>query len=136
MQNRPRTFYALLRPPQGKTDPDQVKQYQALLDKFHRFLGEFSPSIDLATQFLAEYENRTQNTTMRYAGILRGFTDWHGEILDIRPLKPRSLPEYVDPKDIEKLIDFIQKRLPTREQLIGIIRWSSLLLIRGSDVVS
>ncbi|MFC2072284.1 tyrosine-type recombinase/integrase [Chloroflexota bacterium] len=47
---------------------------------------------------------------VRYAGIMRGFMDWYGETLDLRPLKPKSLPEYVDPNDVEKLIDFIQNK--------------------------
>jgi len=93
-----------------KLTPDQVIQYRALLDKFHQFLGEFPPSVELATQFLAQYTNRAQNTIVRYAGIIRSFMDWYGETLDIRPLKPKSLPEYVDPKDIKKLIDFIQTK--------------------------
>ena len=33
----------------------QFEQYNLLLDKFHLFLGQFPPSVELATQFLAQY---------------------------------------------------------------------------------
>jgi len=88
----------------------QVTQYRALLDKFHQFLGEFPPSVELATKFLAGYANLARNTMVRYAGIMRGFMDWYGETLNIRPVKSKSLPQYVAPKDIGKLIGSIRSK--------------------------
>jgi len=52
-----------------KLTPGQAVQYRDLLDKFHQFLGEFPPSVELATQFLAQYAIRAQNTMVRYTGV-------------------------------------------------------------------
>jgi len=93
-----------------KLAPGQFDQYKQLLDKFHQFLGEFPPSVELATKFLARYVNHAQATIVRYTGMMRGFMGWCGEDLDIKPRKPKSLPQYVDPKDIEKLIGFIENK--------------------------
>ena len=88
----------------------QHDQYTLVLDKYHQFLGEFPPSVELATQFLTRYANHAQATLVRYAGMIRGFMEWYGESLDIRPTKPKSLPQYVEPSDIEHLIDVIRNK--------------------------
>ena len=77
--------------------PGQFDQYTLVLDKFRQFLGEFPPSVELATQFLTRYTNHAQATLVRYAGMIRGFMEWYGESLDIRLEKPKSLPQYVEP---------------------------------------
>ena len=42
--------------------PGQFDQCTLPLDKYHQFLGEFPPSVELATQFLARYTNHAQAT--------------------------------------------------------------------------
>ncbi|GAH72460.1 unnamed protein product [marine sediment metagenome] len=90
--------------------PGQFDQYTFILDKYRQFLGEFPPSIELATKFLTRYANHAQATLVRYTGIIRGFMEWYGESLDIRPPRPKSLPQYVEPSDIEHLIDVIRNK--------------------------
>jgi len=120
-----------------KLTPDQYDQYTLILDKYHQFLGEFPPSVELATQFLAQYANHAPATMVRYAGMIRGFMEWYGESLDIRPTKPKSLPEYVEPDDIERLIDFIRhkkthKRTVARDLLF--VRFATLTGLRRGEL--
>ena len=117
--------------------PGQFEQYTLILDKLHRFLGEFPPSVELATQFLARYTNHAQATLVRYAGMVRGFMEWYGESLDIRPSRSKSLPQYVEPADIERLIDFIgnkstHKRTVERDVLL--VRFATLTGLRRSEL--
>ncbi|MEE8618624.1 MAG: site-specific integrase [Dehalococcoidales bacterium] len=117
--------------------PGQFDQYTLILDKYHQFLGEFPPSVELATQFLTRYTNHAQATLVRYAGMIRGFMEWYGESLDIRPAKPKSLPQYVEPNDIEHLIDIIRhknthKRTVERDVLL--VRFATLTGLRRSEL--
>ncbi|MFC1905114.1 tyrosine-type recombinase/integrase [Chloroflexota bacterium] len=117
--------------------PGQFDQYTLLLDKYHKFLGEFPPSVALPTKFLAGYTNHAQATLVRYVGIVRGFMEWYGESLDIRLAKPKSLPQYIEPSDIENLIDFIRnknthKRTVVRDILL--IRFATLTGLRRSEL--
>ena len=120
-----------------KLTPGQYDQYTLILDKYHQFLGEFPPSVELATQFLAQYANHAQATIVRYAGMIRGFMEWYGESLDIRPVKPKSLPQYVEPDDIERLVDFIRhknthKRTVERDLLL--VRFATLTGLRRGEL--
>jgi integrase len=119
--------------------PGQLDQYKQLLDKFHQFLEEFPPSVELATQFLARYVNHAQSTLVRYAGITRGFMEWYGEGLDIRPVKPKSLPQYVEPDNIERLIGFIRQKNThkrTVERDILLVRFATLTGFRRSELAN
>ena len=58
-----------------KLTPGQFEQYKLVLDKFWDFLGEFPPSVDLATQFLTRYVHHAQSTRVRYTGMIRGFME-------------------------------------------------------------
>ncbi|MFC2035878.1 tyrosine-type recombinase/integrase [Chloroflexota bacterium] len=117
----------------------QFEQYVQLLDKFHQYLGEFPPSVELATQFLGIYTTRAPSTLVRYAGMVRGFMEWYGETLDVRPPKPKSLPQYVEPKDIDQLIDFIRiknthKGTVTRDVLL--VRFATVTGLRRSELAN
>jgi len=117
--------------------PGQFDQYTLVLDKYHQFLGEFPPSVELATQFLTRYANHAQATLIRYAGMVRGFMEWYGESLDIRPAKSKSLPQYVEPDDIERLIDFIRHKNThkrTVERDILLVRFATLTGLRRSEL--
>ena len=67
----------------------QFDQYTQLLDKFRQFLGEFPPSVELATHFLTRYTNHAQATLVRYTSMIGGLMEWYGESLEIRPAKPK-----------------------------------------------
>ncbi len=117
--------------------PDQYDQYTLILDKYHQFLGEFPPSVELATQFLTRYANHAQATMVRYAGLIRGFMEWYGESLNIRPVKPKSLPEYVEPDDIERLIDFISRKNTHKQTVqrdILLVRFATLTGLRRGEL--
>ncbi|MFC2003149.1 tyrosine-type recombinase/integrase [Chloroflexota bacterium] len=69
--------------------------------------------------------------------MIRGFMEWYGESLDIRPTKPKSLPQYVEPSEIERLIDVIRnksthKRTVVRDILL--IRFATLTGLRRSEL--
>ncbi len=122
-----------------RLSPGQVIQYSELLDKLHNFLGEFPPSTELVTQFLAQYANRSRATLVRYAGILRGFMSWYGEDLDIRPVKPKSLPQYVDPADIERLIDTMRAKKNHKATIardILLVRFATKTGLRRGELAS
>ena len=117
--------------------PGQFAQYTLVLDKYRQFLGEFPPSVELATQFLTRYTNNAQATLVRYAGIIRGFMEWYGESLDIRPTKPKSLPQYVEPSDIEHLIDVIRHKNTHKSTVVRDIlltRFATMTGLRRSEL--
>jgi integrase len=122
-----------------KLTQDQLIQYQRLLDLFHRFLGEFPPSAELATEFLAQYANRSKATMVRYVGIIKGFMDWYGESLDIRVPKPKLLPQYVEPADIEKLADVIENKSTHKDTIVRdilLLRFATLTGLRRSELAN
>ncbi len=117
--------------------PGQFDQYTLLLDKYHQFLGDFPPSVELATQFLTRYTNHAQATLVRYAGMIRGFMEWYGESLDIRPTKPKSLPQYVEPSDIEHLINVIRNKNTHKSTVVRdilLIRFATMTGLRRSEL--
>ena len=117
--------------------PGQFDQYTLVLDKYRQFLGEFPPSVELATQFLTRYTNHAQATLVRYAGMIRGFMEWYGESLDIRPTKPKSLPQYVEPSDIEHLIDVIRHKNTHKSTVVRdilLIRFATMTGLRRSEL--
>ncbi len=63
--------------------------------------------------------------------------EWYGESLDIRLAKPKSLPQYVEPNDIERLIDFIRNKNThkrTIERDVLLIRFATLTGLRRSEL--
>ncbi len=118
--------------------PGQFDQYTLLLDEYRQFLGEYPPSVELATQFLTRYVNHAQSTLVRYAGMVRGFMEWYGESLDFRPAKPKSLPQYVEPNDIKRLIDFIRNKNThkrTIERDVLLVRFATLTGLRYTSTL-
>ena len=74
---------------------------------------------------------------VRYAGMIRGFMEWYGESLDIRPVRPKSLPQYVEPDDIERLIDFISRKNThkrTVERDLLLVRFATLTGLRRGEL--
>jgi len=95
-----------------------------LLSKFQTYLSDRKPSADLAKGFLATYTNRSPATLLRYSSTIKGFMKWLGEPLeDLKLAQPKTLPPYIEDRDIEKLMAAIgdkknHKRLITRDLLI------------------
>lgn len=120
-----------------KLSEGQYEQYKQILDKLLTFLGEFPPSVELATQFLARYTNRAQSTRRRYTGMVRGFMEWYEESLDFNVKKPHLLPQYVEPAEIERLVEFIQKKKNhkrTIERDVLLVRFATKTGLRRSEL--
>ena len=64
--------------------------------------------------------------------------EWYGESLDIIPTKSKSLPQYVEPSEIEHLIDVIRnkkthKRTVVRDILL--IRFATMTVKLGQLIL-
>ncbi len=100
-----------------KLAPATYDAYTLTLTKFKEYLGEFPPSEELAISFLNSFENHKQNTLVRYSNIVRGFMVWMGEDLSFRPKRTKSLPQYVEPGDVDAVIREIENK-KTHKQTI------------------
>jgi len=95
------------------------------------YLGAYPPSPELAKSFLAQYADRKPRTLYRYTQMLRGFMKWYGEPIDDVKIKvPKTLPDYTEEGDIEKLLAAIpnkrsHKDLIERDQLLVVLGWRS-----------
>ncbi|MFC2034425.1 hypothetical protein ACFLTT_03385 [Chloroflexota bacterium] len=120
-----------------RLSPGQFDQYKLLLDKYHHFIGEFPPSVELATQFLTQYVNHAHSTLVRYSGMVSGFMNWYGESLDLKLTRPKSLPQYVEPDNIRRLIDFISHKNThklTIKRDVLLIRFATKTGLRRSEL--
>jgi integrase/recombinase XerD len=80
-----------------------------ILGKFEAFLGERSPSVDLAKEFLSQYVDRKPSTLYRYAQMVKSFMKWYGQPIDDYKVKiPRTLPAYIEDDQVEKLLKAIE----------------------------
>jgi integrase len=103
---------------------DTLGEARRLMRHFREFLGEFSPTPELATSFLAE-SGQLKNTTLhRYHAVIQGFMVWYGERLDFKIKVPEVLPDYVEDVDLEKLKAAMASK-KTHKKVIG----RNLLLI-------
>jgi integrase/recombinase XerD len=85
-----------------------LKDTLTLLTHFGEFLGAFPPSSELAKSFLARYADYNAYTLYRYTQMVKAFMKWYGEpLLDVHIKIPKSLPDYTEDLDIEKLLDAI-----------------------------
>ena len=82
-----------------------LHEARRILSHFHAYLGEFPPSVELAKSFLGQFSDRKATTLYRYTAILKAFMDWYGEKLGIRIKVPKTLPDYVEQSDVDKLIE-------------------------------
>ncbi len=82
-----------------------LHEAKRILGHFHRYIGEYPPSIELAKSFLGQFSNRKATTLYRYTAIIKGFLFWYGEKLGVKIRVPKMLPDYVEDGDIDKLID-------------------------------
>jgi integrase/recombinase XerD len=89
--------------------PGQYIEYTRVLEKFHQYLGQFPPSPQLAIGFLAQFTGH-QAALIRYHTMLKGFMHWLGDDMDIKLRRPRQLPQYVDPDQVEKLISAVRRK--------------------------
>ncbi|MBT3362722.1 MAG: tyrosine-type recombinase/integrase [Chloroflexi bacterium] len=102
-----------------------LKDTRKILAEFKRFLGDRKPSGDLAKSYLSQYSNRKPRTLYRYAQMIRVFMKWYGEPMnDFKVKRPKSLPEFIEDADIEKLFAAIKDKRSHK----GVIERDTLLV--------
>mgnify|MGYP001612765035 CR=1 FL=1 len=84
---------------------EALDEAKRVLGHFQEFLGQWSPTPELAAGFLAQFRGRKPTTLYRYHAIINGFMRWYGEGLESRIKVPDTLPEYVEPERVELLKD-------------------------------
>ncbi|MFC1935122.1 tyrosine-type recombinase/integrase [Chloroflexota bacterium] len=95
-----------------------------MLGRFEIFLGERSPSPDLAKEFLTQFADRKPRTLYHYAQMVKSFMKWYGQPMDEFKVKvPRTLPPYIEDDQIERILDAMgnkrtHKKTITRDQLL------------------
>ena len=85
--------------------PDAREEAKRVLGHFKNFLGEFPPSPELATSFLARFSNHKPTTLYRYHSIINSFMTWYGDPLTTKIRVPESIPQYIETDAIAKLKD-------------------------------
>ena len=94
-----------------------LQEAKRVLNHFHRYLGEFPPTPEIAKSFLSTFKDRKTTTIARYAAIIKVFFKWYGEELDISVRVPKVLPSYVEKEDIEKLIEALRYKKSHRKTI-------------------
>jgi len=72
------------------------EEAQRLLGHFQKFLGQYPPSAELATKFLARFAHLKPATLYRYHSIINSLMQWYGDPLSSKIRLPERLPEYVE----------------------------------------
>ena len=95
-----------------------LEEAKRVLSHFREYLGEFPPSPEIATAFLAPFADHKTTTLYRYHSIIKTFMEWYGEPLDSKIRLPQTLPDYVKSGDIEKLKEAMKSK-KTHKKVIG-----------------
>jgi len=66
--------------------------------------------VELAKGFLGQFVDRKPTTFARYVALIKKFCEWYGEPLDIRVRVAKTLLDYVEPWDVDKLVEAINGR--------------------------
>ncbi|MFC1847935.1 tyrosine-type recombinase/integrase [Chloroflexota bacterium] len=86
-----------------------LKEAKRLLGHFESFLDSNPPTAELATSFLARSGALKSNTLYRYHSIINGFMTWYGERLETKVRVPKTLPQYIEDVEVEKLKDALRQ---------------------------
>ena len=89
---------------------DALEEAKRVLRHFQEYLGEFPPSPELATVFLARFAEHKPTTLYRYHSIIKTFMQWYGEKLETKIRLPERLPDYVEQDEIEKLKEAMRSK--------------------------
>ena len=88
-----------------------LKDTRRVLSEFKNLLNGRKPSGDLAKLFLSRYSDRKPRTLYRYAQMLKVFMKWYGKPMnDLKIKRPKSLPQYIEDSDIEKLLAAVKDK--------------------------
>ena len=103
---------------------DALEEAKRVLGHFREYLGEFPPSPELATAFLAQFAELKSTTLYRYHSIVKSFMEWYGEKLETRIRLPERLPDYVEQDEIDKL----KEAMRSKQTHKGVIERNLLLI--------
>jgi len=103
-----------------------------ILTKFKEYLGEYPPSEELAISFLGLFKDKHPNTLVRYSNIIRGFMVWLGDDLSFRPKRTKSLPQYVEPGDVDAVIREIENKKTHKQTIARDVLLVHFMRITGS----
>jgi integrase len=112
-------------------NPKNLRDTRNILSRFIDSLGAYPPSPELAKNILAQYSNRKAPTLYRYAQMIKSFMKWYGEPIDDVKIKvPKTLPPYIEDKDVEKILAIIPEKRShkgciERDQLMVLLDWRS-----------
>ena len=82
------------------------------LNKFHEFIGEYPPTIELFTQFFQRYSKLSPSTRARYYYVFSAFFNWYsGQKLPFKIKSPKHLPQHVPDEDYEKLLVAMRSKM-------------------------
>ena len=88
-----------------------LRDTRRMLGLFKEYLNGYPPSPELAKGFLAQYSDKKARTLYRYSQMIKMFMAWYGEPIDDFKVKiPKTLPQYTEDKDIEKLFQAIENK--------------------------
>ena len=87
-----------------------LRETRRFLGHFRAYLGQWPPSEALALSYLGQYQDKKPTTFARYVAVIKSFMAWYGSELDIKVRIPQTVPDYVNPGDIDKLIETMTAR--------------------------
>jgi site-specific recombinase XerD len=99
-------------------NPRNLHDTRKMLGRFNEFLGNFPPTAQLAKDFLAQYTEHKPRTLYRYTMMIKPFMKWYGDpITDLKIKIPKSLPQYTNESDIDKVIRAIETKRSAKETI-------------------
>ena len=108
-----------------------LSDHRRMLNKFKEYVGAYPITVELAKGFLSQYTNRKPRTLARYTKMIGGLMKWFGEPLDFKVKVPKSLPEYTEDSDIEKLIAVIENKKTHKSTIVRDLLLVDLALKSG-----
>jgi integrase len=87
-----------------------LSDHRRMLKRFKVYLGQYPLSIELAKGFLSQYTGLKPRSLARYAKMIGGMMKWYGEPLDLSIKVPKSIPQYTEDSDIDKLIAAVENK--------------------------
>ncbi len=105
--------------------------HRRMLHKFKEYVGAFPPTAELAKRFLSQFVNRKPRTQARYTKMIGGLMKYIGEPLDYRVKVPKSLPDYTEDSDIQKLKRVIENKKSHKGSIVRDLLLVDLALNTG-----
>ena len=114
-----------------------LKEASRILARFEEYLGGYPPSAELAKSYIGQFIPRKNTTAARYSIIIGQFMKWYGDPLDIKIKLPKVLPQMVDPRDTDKIIEAMSKSRSRRSaDSIVMVQTMRLTGLRRSEAAN